>query len=190
MHVAAVLASLGRRIDNVFARAKVTLVDDTTRGQRVQVAVGEFEVYDLCERPQDYGFSGVPNEGAEAFVCFVGGRRDHPVVMAVSDKRARMHGLQPGEVCIYTDQGDYIIIRRGGAIEISGAASVTVTSPNVKLTGNVEIDGDVDVKGNMTIEGSSGLVVPNGDVVAGAIDLKTHTHTGVTSGGSQTGPPL
>ena len=181
---------LSRRIDNFIARAKVTLVDDGSAQQRVQLQTGPDEVLDDCERFQPYGFSAVPNVGAEAIAVFAGGRRDHPLVLAVDDRRTRLNGLQPGEVCIYTDQGDYVIIRRGGAIEIKGATSVTITTPSAKFTGSLEVDGDCDFKGNVNVEGSSGITVPNGDVVAGAIDLKHHTHTGVASGGSNTGPPV
>jgi phage baseplate assembly protein V len=178
-----------RRLLGIVRRARVSLVDDTQPMQEVQITALADDVL-FSERFQSYGFTGVPLLGAEAIVLFVGAARNHPVVVAVDDRRYRMANLQPGEVAIYTDQGDYVVIRRGGAMELKAAAGVTITSPSVHLTGSLTVDGDADVKGNANIEGSSGVTVPNGDVVAGAIDLKHHTHTGVTSGGSQTGPPI
>ncbi len=190
MDLAAQIAALHRRIDGLAARATVLAVDDTQPQQRTQVGLVGAEVRDQVEHFQPYGFTAVPKAGAEALVIFVGGRRQHPIVMPVNDRRRRLRGLQPGEVAIYTDEGDYLIIRRGGSIEIKGATGVTVTSPNVKFTGSVEIDGDVDIKGNALVEGGSGIVVSHGDVAAGTIQLKTHHHTGVQAGGSITGPPV
>lgn len=184
------IRGLQQQVNGLIARGKVLLADDSNGQQRVQIAIADALPLDGCEHFQPYGFTSVPPEGAEAIVIFVGGRRDHPLVIAVGDRRTRMKGMAAGEPAMYTDEGDYIIIRRGGAIEIKGAASVTITSPNAKLTGNFEIDGDVDIKGNVNIEGASGITVPNGNVVASGINLDHHTHSGVTSGGSQTGPPL
>ena len=49
--------------------------------------------------------------------------------------------------------------------------------------------GDLHIKGNVTVEGPDGIVVPAGDVLAGSVSLKKHTHGGVCNGsGSTTGP--
>lgn len=177
------LAPVKRRVDNMVARAVVSLVDDAAALQLLQIRMLDDEVRNRCERFQEYGFTSVPMPGAEAAVLFVGGYRDHPLVVAVDDRQVRPTGLQPGEVAIYTDQGDQIIIRRGGAIEIVASTSVTVTSPTVSLS------GDLTVQGNVTVNGGTGVSVPSGDVIAGAIHLKTHKHTGVQTGGGTTGGP-
>lgn len=52
---------------------------------------------------------------------------------------------------------------------------ITIAAP-----GGVAITGDVTVTGTITA---------SNDVVGGGISLKTHTHGGVQSGGSQTGAP-
>lgn len=49
--------------------------------------------------------------------------------------------------------------------------------------------GDVHIAGNVTVEGSDGITVPVGDVLAGNVSLKTHTHGGVCSGNSNTTAP-
>ena len=49
--------------------------------------------------------------------------------------------------------------------------------------------GDIHIKGNVTVEGPDGITVPAGDVVAGNVSLKTHTHGGVCSGSSNTTAP-
>jgi len=59
-------------------------------------------------------------------------------------------------------------------MEIEASTSVTVTTPTFTVNG--------------AIVGTS-TVTATTDVVGGGISLKTHTHSGVTSGSSNTGPP-
>jgi phage baseplate assembly protein V len=60
----------------------------------------------------------------------------------------------------------------------------------VKLVGSgakMEIEGDVEVTGKITASGN--IETSTGDVKAGTVALKLHTHTGVTTGGGSSGPP-
>lgn len=50
----------------------------------------------------------------------------------------------------------------------------------------IEADGGVTIKGDVTI---TGKLTVSDDVIGGGKSLKGHTHTGVQSGGSQTGAP-
>ena len=90
------LAPLRTRVANLVARAVVQLVNDGTKLQVVQLEVLEGETRDGCERFQEYGFTSVPLAGSEAVVLFVGGRRDHPLVVAVDDRRYRKKNLAAG----------------------------------------------------------------------------------------------
>jgi phage baseplate assembly protein V len=130
------LAPLKARLANMIARAVVRLVDDGKMMQTVQVEVGADETRDGVERVQNYGFTSVPLDGAEAVVVFVGGRRDHGLAIAVDDRRHRLTGLESGEVAIYTDQGDAVVIRRGGTIEVTAATKVVLNAPTVELAGD------------------------------------------------------
>ncbi len=49
--------------------------------------------------------------------------------------------------------------------------------------------GDLHIKGNVTVEGPNGIVVPAGDVLAGSVSLKNHTHGGVEPGSGSTSAP-
>lgn len=113
-------APLRNRIANMVARAVVKMVSDSGKLQMVQLGILDGETREGCERLQEYGLTSVPLAGAEAVVLFVGGRRDHGLVVAVDDRRHRKTGLQPGEVALYTDEGDYILLKRGRLIEIGG----------------------------------------------------------------------
>jgi phage baseplate assembly protein V len=126
------LAPLRIRVANMIARAVVQLVDDTTKMQLVQLGVLADETR-TAERFQSYGFTSVPLPGAEAVVVFPGGRRDHGLAIAVEDRRYRIRNLQSGEVAVYTDQGDSIVIKRGGTIQVTAATKVIVSAPAVEL---------------------------------------------------------
>lgn len=120
------LAPLRTRIANMVARAVVRLVDDEGKLQVVQLGVLEGETRDGCERFQEYGFTSVPLPGAEAVVLFVGGRRDHPLVVAVDDRRHRKPGLEPGESAIYNHKGSCVVCRADGSIEVTAAPGAPV----------------------------------------------------------------
>lgn len=132
------LAPLRVRIANLVSRGLVSLVNDETKLQELQLALLDEETREAVERFQQYGFTSVPQKGAEAVVLFVGGRRDHGLVLAVDDRRYRLKGLEGGEVALYTDEGDSIVLRRGGTVEVTAATKVVVAAPLVELAGNTE----------------------------------------------------
>ena len=95
----------------MVARAVVQLVTDSSKLQTVQLGILADETREGCERFQQYGFTSVPLAGAEAVAVFVGGRRDHGLVIAVDDRRYRKKGLQPGEVALYQKDGHFVLLK-------------------------------------------------------------------------------
>jgi hypothetical protein len=69
----------------------------------------------------------------------------------------------------------YVQIDSSGGIKLKATTLVTIDAPDVTLTGNLTAAG--------TITGTT-------DVVAGTKALKAHVHSGVQSGGSNTGGPV
>lgn len=132
------LRNLSRRLANIVSRAVVRRVDDSTSVQTVQVTALSEETRAGIERFQEYGFTSVPLAGAEGVVLFVGGFRDHGLMVATDDRSARLTDLEPGEVAIYTDQGDKVVIERGGTIRVTASTKVVVDAPLVELAGNTE----------------------------------------------------
>lgn len=63
----------------------------------------------------------------------------------------------------------------------SGATTVLASDGGITLVGEVGIVGDVNV---------AGTVSASEDVIGGGKSLKNHRHSGVSSGGSQTGIPV
>lgn len=169
-----IMRPLAQRVQLMIGRAVVNLVNDATRLQGLQVSLLADEVRGDVERFQQYGFTSVPHPGAEAVAVSVAGSRDHVLVLAVDDRRYRLTGLADGEVALYTDEGDRIVIRRGGTIEVQAATKVRLVTPLVECT------GDVTVAGTLTAAV---------DVVGGGKSLKGHKHGGVQAGGAQTGVP-
>ena len=58
-------------------------------------------------------------EAAEGIAIFLGGQRNHPVVIAVDDRRHRPMGLKPGENAQYDDAQQMTLMRRNGLYLLS-----------------------------------------------------------------------
>lgn len=110
------LRPLATRVANTVARAVVQLVDDSTKLQLLQVGVLADETVDGAEHHQPYGLASVPLAGAEAVVVFPGGDRSHPLVVAVSDRRHRPTGGDPGQVTLHNHNGGMVTITADGDI--------------------------------------------------------------------------
>ncbi len=159
------IAPIQRRVALMVGRAVIRLIDDSLKCQVVQIDALAGETLSNVERFQQYGYTSVPQSGAEAvFVC-VAGNRSHPIVIAVEDRRYRLKGLQAGEVALYDDLGHIIRLGRDGIV-IDGAGQ------------------------DINITGAPRVVVTGGDIVVDGISLKAHRHSGVTPGGGDTDPPI
>lgn len=171
------LRPITQRISNMVSRGIWRRGDDNKKMQEGQVSLLKGEVRDRVEHFQQYGFTHVPLEGAEVVVVSVGGSRDHMFVLAVDDRRHRKKGMKPGEVALYTDEGDYILLKRGRVLEIKCGSQVIIDAPEVVITGDLKVQGE------------TGIIVENGDVEA-EVKLNTHVHSGVVSGGDTTNEPV
>lgn len=95
------------------------------------------------ELMQHYGFVSGPLAGAEYIVLPVGGNTKHSVVIASGDGRYRVQ-VADGEVALYTDEGDYVHLKRGRLIEVETETLIVRASTKVVLdTPLVEATGDV-----------------------------------------------
>jgi phage baseplate assembly protein V len=166
-------APLKHRIAMMVSRAIVTLVEDTGGIQALQLAALDGELLEGAERFQDYGFTSVPFPDAEAVVVFPGGLRSHPLIVACGDRRYRLKGLQGGEVAIYDDQDQAVILKREG-IRVQSPLKVEIEAPEVTLTAttkasivapSIVLDGVVDLGG----EGGKFVGRHDDAIVAGKI---------------------
>ncbi|MBI1321343.1 MAG: phage baseplate assembly protein V [Candidatus Hydrogenedens sp.] len=178
-----------QRVRLALARAVLNLVDDTTPLQTLQVGLLAEETRGYVEYFHPYGLTTHPVPGAEVAMLFLAGNRDHPVAVAVADRRSRVTGLKEGEVCLYskwlqrlsydelgqvelvTAHGQRILLGEGGQVDIttaSGSRVVMDGAGDVAITaGTVRITGDVEVSGNLNAGGS---------VIDGAGNTNHHSH--------------
>jgi phage baseplate assembly protein V len=147
MNTPTVVQEIGRRIAMALARCVLTLVNDKAKMQLVQVTLLADEVKDDVEHFQMYGFTSVPFDGAEGVALFLGGGRDHGIVVCLDDRRHRLTQLQQGEVALYTDEGTKFVLKRNKVValdcddfevtcktlKLNASSSVTVTSPSVDV---------------------------------------------------------
>jgi phage baseplate assembly protein V len=134
----------------MVSRAVLALIDDAAKLQRVQIQLMADEERGDVERFQNYGFTSVPFPGAEAVALSVGGSRSHMVVIAVEDRRYRLTSLEEGEVAIYTDEGDKIVLKRGGEIEVTAGTRVIIDTPDTLIKGNLHVEGDTTCDGDVS----------------------------------------
>lgn len=168
-----------QRIALSIARAIIRVVDDSLPIQSVQAALLSDETRDRVERMQEYGFTSVPFPGCRSVAVFVGGDRSHGIVIACDDPQNRKRNLQPGEVSIYTDEGDYIMLKRGKVVEVNTETLLIKASQKVRMeTPMLETTGDLIDR-----------VDENGNTMRGMRDIfNSHTHPENDNGGP-TGTP-
>jgi phage baseplate assembly protein V len=142
--------SLARKIRLALGRAIVKLADDTRKIQQLQVTALKNEVRSKINRYQNYGFTSNPLEGAEAVIASVGGNRSQMIVIVCDDGRHRKRNLARGEVALYTDEGDFILLKRGRAIEVVAGNKLKVNAPVSEISGDVVVGESLTVTNGAT----------------------------------------
>lgn len=163
-------------LKNMLARGTVVIVDAAKKLQGLQVRLTAGEIKDGAEHFEPYGFTSNPLAGAEVLTAFIGGDRSHAVVLVAADRRYRIQSLEPGEVAVYTDEGDKVHFKRGRIIDIE------TRTLNIRATDSVNFDTPIITQ--------TGQVVSQGDQVAGGVSQIEHPHSGVQAGNGQSGPPV
>lgn len=141
-----ITAPMARRVNLMVARGVLALVNDAAKMQGVQVKLLSGEVRDM-ERFQNYGFTSQPHSGAEVAAVFVGGNRDHGLVLAIDDRRYRLKGQQGGEVALYDDLGHIIKLSRTGIVITGATHDINIVDcPNVNVIGGDVKADDISLK--------------------------------------------
>ena len=187
-----IFAPLKRRVLQTVARALIQTIADDKGLQKLQVELLADEVHSNVDRVQNYGFTSVPLPGAEGVFLAVGGAREHGVIIALDDRRYRLKNLAPGEVAIYTDEGDKIHFKRGKIIEINSGAEInliatnkaTVTAPNIEANASIKIKATsplVEVIASTKVTMTTPLAEVSGNIVAaGSVVASGFATTGIT----------
>ena len=133
------------------------------------------EVIEDAEMFQHYGFTSNPPAGTMKVAIPVGGRTAHSIIVATEHAAYRMQSLQTGELAIYTDEGDSIVMNRGRVININTQTlNITAeTAVNIK-TQSYTVEASqaanfqtpqLNASENLTV---SGVAAANGGLTAQA----------------------
>lgn len=162
-----------------------------------------------------YGLCGNPPRGSLALIMNVQGHEDNRTAIC-NYPGARFKNLTEGEIALgnymtkshvkFNSNGDITIecnnnmtvtVSKDDNVTINGNATVNitgtaqVTAASVTVAAPVTVNGDVTINGNLSVDGTStssgSMSAP--EFTAGSINLTTHVHGGVQSGGSNTSGP-
>lgn len=180
----------------VAFRGILNVVKSSDEIQKVQVSALADETLQDVELMQQFGLTSVPPAQTEAVIIPIGGKTTHGVVIATEHGAFRVKGLKTGEVALYDQSGSTIILKAGKVVEIScdnlivnAAQKIIFNTPLVETSQVLTAKGQINGQGGMSVQGGkgasfSGDVVQKGgnfsttgDVKAGGISLKTHTHS-------------
>lgn len=180
---------LNRRMANVVTRGTLMASDDS-KGLQKQRVVGFYgEEVDQVMHMQPYGLTGMAPSGSDALMLSMMGERDGTVIASVSDPNTRPKDLDPGSVMLYDGNGqqvylqnDKIVVTGKGDVEVNTEGNVSVTA-----TGDMSFD----VAGNMTIKAAGDFNIESASFKQNGSNISSdHVHTGVQTGGGNTGVPL
>lgn len=144
------------RVRLTIGRAVLSVISDSKAIQTAQAQLLAGETQDDAERIQEYGFTSVPLGGAEAVLVFVGGQRDHGLIIATDDRRYRPKGLVGGEVALYTDEdisgGHRVHLKRNKEVEIISDVTASMLQTPTKTT----VSNDTEIE---LVSGTANIVI-------------------------------
>lgn len=138
-----IIAPLQRRIMMMILRGVIQSVKSDTGLQLVQLTALPGEVIDNLEYVEPYGFTSIPVAGAEAVVLFIGGNRDHGIILSAGDRRYRPKTLSPGDSAMYHSDGTILVLKGNGKVKLQNPAGnelITVLSELLAFLINARTD--------------------------------------------------
>lgn len=162
-----VIERMANKIKSSVGKALIESISDGNEIQLVKVSGLDNETQSDLERVQDYGLTSNPPIGSEAVVLYVGGSKDHGIVIKTDSGEFRVQSLESGEVCIYSKFGQKILLDKNGEIVFNDGTDFATGFTDLK-TGfdllRTELNAFVTVYG-------------------------AHVHTGVLAGTVSSGAP-
>lgn len=155
---------------------------------------------------QHYGYTSNPPQGTMKIVVPVGGKTSHGIIIATEHGRYRLKGLESGEVALYTDEGDSIVLKRGRLIEattqtfrlntqvmeINAEEKVDINTPMITASDQLTVQKNITGNGTIAITNTSGSgdsssiagdlhhtagqITTDGDVIIGGKSQRHHKH--------------
>jgi phage gp45-like len=173
------------------AAVTITSTDDTGPVHKVQGKVrGTPETIDNLQVVQLYGIASHAPIGSDAFVSFGNGDRSNGVVHATANQKARPRNQKPGEVTIFSDEGDAISLQRNNVVavktktaKIAAETATTITSPDIKVGAGTSSRSGA---GDVALDNSNLSLAFEPSVSNHAV---TKHYCDANRGGGATGPP-
>lgn len=104
------LQPIYNRISTIVCCGLIQSTNDTKNIQTVKVNLLQNELKDNVENIQQFGFTSNPPDNSEAVVLSSSGIRSHSIIIATGDSRYRVKSLKKGEMAIYNQNGDKVVL--------------------------------------------------------------------------------
>ncbi len=148
------IAPVKRRVMNMLARGVINLITDSGGVQVVQFSGMAEETHNKVERFQNYGFTACPPEGSECIILFMGGNRDHPVVVSAEHRNSRKSAVagsqsSAGDSLLYTSNANFIRLQsEDGKIYLDAPDNLFIrSSKTLRLEAeDIEIHANTKIK--------------------------------------------
>ncbi|APJ03943.1 phage baseplate assembly protein [Silvanigrella aquatica] len=106
--IQAMVNPIARKLNLIISKCTIKMVDDKTKTQTIQSEIITGEIREKIERWQEYGYTSHPPLESEGLCVFLGGERDRGYIIATENKKTRKNEIKEGEVCIYTNEKDFL----------------------------------------------------------------------------------
>jgi phage baseplate assembly protein V len=195
----------------------ITSVDAVNYSVKVLLQPEEIETGFIPYCTPVYGWVAPPSGGEQCLVLFERGNNNVPIgALLLYWDQSRAPGVSspgdtaPGEMLVKHSSGAHVKLTNEGKVlinsqleidatapvyKITSTTSITLDAPNTFVTNNLIVGGNIEAN-NGAITMNNGAITTNADIIttqdiqASGVSLKTHLHSGVTTGGSNTGAPV
>jgi phage baseplate assembly protein V len=183
-----------KRVQMMFWRARVVLVDDSASVQWMQVKLNDLETAERM-RLAEFGLASNPPAGSDALLLHVAGDRSAGVVFATNHQPSRPKGLAPGETMLYSQDGKHVYMTASGGIVVEAKGQNVTVNDAANVTCNcsgvykVVAPGGVQfvtplVSSTGDIQDNSGSNARTMAAMRSIYDVHEHNVTNVQSGSS------
>lgn len=207
-----------RRLENIVRLGRIQTVNPSKPFHTVTVTIGDIVTKPLRllnARAGKDATHDLPSVGEECIVFSPSGVLELGVVLVglnneefptpSDDKNLKLRMFEDGAVISYDvtshslqailPEGATAILTATGGVTINGDTTINgnlTTNGNVQTNGNTAMTGNNSVGGSQSVSGTSqstGTISSDADITASGISLTSHTHSGVQTGGANTGGP-
>ena len=183
------IEQLMTKVRLIVGRALFSAVNSVSGddGLSVDISLAGGEKHTKVPLIQHYGLTSRPNKDAEAVVLFIGGARDNGIAIATQGKNTKIPSLEDGEVALFSEYGQTIILKKDGSI-----VATPKSGKRVRIESDMDVIGNINAFGKVNAEGEvSAICTKVGEDLqnATAFLLSKHMHPSATPGAPSTPTP-